>query len=52
MERLHEVLEIMDNFTDRDFKVSLGSLLEAKDRSFCIENRFQFLREEIKRQIQ
>jgi hypothetical protein len=50
-EKMEEMLEIMDRFTDRDFKVSLGSLLEAKDRSFCIENRFQFLREELRKQI-
>jgi hypothetical protein len=50
-ERIKEMLEIMDRFTDKDFKVSLGSLLEAKDRSFCIENRFQFLREEIGRKM-
>jgi predicted nucleotidyltransferase component of viral defense system len=50
-ERMEEMLKIMDRFTDRDFKVSLGSLLEAKDRSFCIENRFQFLREELRKKI-
>ena len=49
-ERMEEMLEIIDRFTDRDFKVSLGSLLEAKDRFFCIENRFQFLREELRKQ--
>jgi predicted nucleotidyltransferase component of viral defense system len=50
-EKMEEMLEIMDRFTDRDFKVSLGSLLDAKDRSFCIENRFRFLREELRKKI-
>jgi hypothetical protein len=48
---MEKMIKIIESFTDKDFKVSLGSLLADKDRTFYIENRFQFLREEIKRQI-
>jgi len=49
--RLELMLEIISNFKDRDFKVTLGSVLEEKDRNFYTENRFKFLQEEIKRKL-
>jgi predicted nucleotidyltransferase component of viral defense system len=51
-EELRDLIKIVEGFKERDFKVTLGSLLEEKDRVFCIENRFQFLREEIHRRFQ
>jgi predicted nucleotidyltransferase component of viral defense system len=50
-ETSHELLKIVEGFTDQDFKVTLGSLLESKERAFCIENRFQLLREALKRNM-
>ena len=50
-EKLNEMLKIIEDFKDRDFKVHLGSMLEQKDRQFYVENRFQFLKEEILKQL-
>lgn len=44
---LSGILGIIDGFNVRDYKVSLGSLLEASERQFFTANRFQLLREEI-----
>jgi len=51
VERLNLMLDIIESFGDKDFKVTLGSILEQKDRKFYIENKFQFLKEEIKNEI-
>ncbi|MFA4924744.1 MAG: nucleotidyl transferase AbiEii/AbiGii toxin family protein [Ignavibacteriaceae bacterium] len=45
---LEAMLNIIETFKDRDFKVSLGSILDEKDRKFYLENKFKLLREEIK----
>lgn len=50
--KLEMMLRIIDNFKDRDFKVTLGSVLDEKDRKFYAENKFMFLQEEIKRKLQ
>lgn len=50
--KLEMMLRIIDNFKDRDFKVTLGSALDEKDRKFYAENKFMFLQEEIKRKLQ
>jgi predicted nucleotidyltransferase component of viral defense system len=42
---------IINGFTDRDFKVTLGSILDERDRKFYLENRFIFLKKEIKRML-
>jgi hypothetical protein len=47
--KLKTMQNIVESFKDIDFKVSLGSILEEKDRKFYIENRFSFLKEEIKK---
>ena len=44
---LQEMLMIMNDFKDRDFNVTLGSVLDKEERAFFKENRFQLLREEI-----
>jgi predicted nucleotidyltransferase component of viral defense system len=45
------LLRRAEDFNDRDFRVSLGSLLEEEDRRFYAENRFQLLREELVKRI-
>lgn len=50
-DKLKRMLRLVDNFSDRDFKVSLGSLLEAKERMYYVQNRFQFLCEEIRHRL-
>ncbi len=48
---LQTILGLIQNFKTRDFKVTLGSLLNTKDREFYVENKFKLLEEEIKTQI-
>jgi predicted nucleotidyltransferase component of viral defense system len=49
--RSERLLGIIESYRERDFKVTLGSLLEEEDGRFCVENRFQLLREELRRRI-
>lgn len=49
--KLLEIKEIIDSFKERDFKVTLGSILEEKERKFYLENRFKFLKEEINKKL-
>ncbi len=44
---LTKILQILDGFKTRDFKVTLGSVLDESDRAFYSENRFNLLKEEI-----
>jgi len=46
-EKLRQILEIILDFKEIDYKVTLGSILEEKDRKFYLENKFSFLKEEI-----
>jgi predicted nucleotidyltransferase component of viral defense system len=48
-EDLEDMLKTVERFTAKDFKITLGSILEPKDRAFFNENRFMFLKEEIRR---
>ena len=50
-EKLEKVLRIINNFKEQEFKVTLGSVLEDKDRKFYLENRFKFLKEELTKNI-
>ncbi|GBD89214.1 hypothetical protein BMS3Abin03_03164 [bacterium BMS3Abin03] len=50
-EKLEKALMIINNFKEQEFKVTLGSVLEEKDRKFYLENRFKFLKEELTRNI-
>lgn len=45
--KLQNVLDIINNFKEQDYKVALGSILDEKERKFYLENRFSFLKEEI-----
>ncbi len=49
--KLEETKKIIDSFKERDFKVTLGSILEEKERKFYLENRFKLLKEEINRKL-
>ena len=49
--KLETMLNIINNFKDNDFKVTLGSILEEKERSYVVQNRFSFLKEEIIRKL-
>lgn len=46
-EKLKELLNIVNTFKEKDFKVTLGSILDTKDRDFYINNKFSLLKEEI-----
>jgi len=50
-EKLEKALKIINNFKEQEFKVTLGSILEAKDRKFYLENRFKLLKEELMRNL-
>lgn len=49
--KLEKVLVVIESFKDRDFKVTLGSILDAKDREFFNTYRFDFLKREIIAQL-
>jgi len=49
--KLEETKKIIDSFKERDFKVTLGSILEEKERKFYLENKFKLLKEEINRKL-
>jgi len=49
--KLEALLKIAEGFTDRDFKTTLGSILDNKERKFYTENKFRFLKEEIRKEI-
>lgn len=50
-EKLQAALRVINNFKERDFKVTLGSILDEKERIFYLENRFKLLKEEIVRKL-
>jgi hypothetical protein len=45
--QLKKMLNMIVQFKERDYKVTLGSILEEKERKFHIESKFRFLKEEI-----
>ncbi|WP_337865038.1 nucleotidyl transferase AbiEii/AbiGii toxin family protein [Ignavibacterium sp.] len=50
-EKLQAALLIINNFKERDFKVTLGSILDDNERIFYLENRFKLLKEEIVKKL-
>lgn len=50
-DKLEQALNLINNFKEQDYKVSLGSILDEKERKFYIENRFQLLKEEISKKL-
>ncbi|MFZ1290261.1 MAG: nucleotidyl transferase AbiEii/AbiGii toxin family protein [Melioribacteraceae bacterium] len=51
VDKLNKILEIIKSFKLRDFKVTLGSLLEKIEREFYVQNKFTLLQEEINNQL-
>lgn len=49
--QLQQVLQIINSFKERDYKVTLGSILDETDRKFYLENRFSLLKEELIKKI-
>ena len=49
--KLGEIKKIIESFKERNYKVTLGSILEEKERKFYLENRFKLLKEEINRKL-
>lgn len=45
----HALLRQLDKFKPRDYKVTLGSLLEKDIRNYYVEQRFDFLRRKIEK---
>lgn len=50
-DRLEQALKIINNFKEQEYKVTLGSILEANDRKFYLGNKFKFLKEELIKNI-
>jgi len=49
--KLEPALQIINNFKEQEYKVTLGSILDEKDRKYYLENRFKFLKEELTKNI-
>lgn len=50
-DKISKALQIINHFKEQEYKVTLGSILEEKDRKFYLENRFKFLKEELIKSI-
>lgn len=50
-EQLEMMKKIISGFKERDYKITLGSILDAKDRKYYIERNFLLLQEEINKKI-
>lgn len=48
---LKAALQIINNFKEQDYKVTLGSILDEKDRKYYLTNKFKLLKEEITKQL-
>jgi hypothetical protein len=50
-EKLKKASVIINNFTEQEYKVILGSIIEQKERKYYLENKFKFLKEELFKKI-
>ncbi|MGE5859927.1 MAG: hypothetical protein ACM34J_05215, partial [Ignavibacteria bacterium] len=50
-EILKEISGIINSFKEKDFKVTLGSILDPKEREYYLANRFKLLKEEINKKL-
>lgn len=48
---LNEALIIIESFKEKDYKITLGSILDSKERKFYIANDFKILKEEIRSKL-
>ena len=46
-EQKRKVIQKVDSFTEKDFKVKLGSILESENRKYYVTNRFIYLKEKL-----
>lgn len=46
-ETLLKMLEVINSFKERDFKVTLGSLLNPQEREYYNQSKFKFLQQEL-----
>ncbi len=49
--KLESALQIINSFKEQEYKVTLGSILEEKDRKYYLANRFKFLKEELRKNL-
>lgn len=49
--KLQQALEVINNFKEQDYKVTFGSILDASDRKYYLETRFNLLKEELLKKI-
>lgn len=49
--KLSKALQIINDFKEQEYKVTLGSILEEKERRFYLENKFKLLKEELTKSI-
>jgi hypothetical protein len=50
-DKLERALQIINTFKEQDYKVTLGSILDEKDRKFYLSNNFKLLKEEITKEL-
>jgi hypothetical protein len=50
-QKLKKILAVINNFKEQDYKSTLGSILDEKDRKFYISNKFNLLNEEINKSL-
>ncbi|MFN3694199.1 MAG: nucleotidyl transferase AbiEii/AbiGii toxin family protein [Ignavibacterium sp.] len=50
-DKLEQAFQIINNFKEQYYKVTLGSILDEKDRKYYLTNRFKLLKEEITKQL-
>jgi len=49
--KLQEAIMVINNFKERDFKVTLCSILDEQERKYYLTNKFNLLKEEITKQL-
>jgi len=50
-DKLKNALRIINDFKEQDYKVTLGSILDEKERKFHVTNKFSLLLEEINKSL-
>jgi len=49
--KLEMILKVAESFKSRDFKVTLGSILDSREREFYVQNHFSLLKEELLKKL-
>lgn len=50
-EKLSSALKIINNFKEQEYKVTLGSILDEKERKYYLANKFSLLKEELTKEL-